>query len=138
MILCVLIDLPILDSQGIRCWLFHRRSSRFSEESDMQDEAKTKHQLIIELQELRDQVAELEKNRAEEALCESEARLRQIIDLVPHMIFVKDWDGKYLLVNKALAQAYNTSVSDLTGKYHADFHPDESELQKMFRMTGKS
>ncbi len=74
-----------------------------------------------------------ERKLMEEALRESEARLRQIIDLVPHMIFVKDWDGKYLLVNKAVAEAYNTSVSAFTGKYHADFHPDESELQKMFQ-----
>src|SRR5208283_3345775 len=45
----------------------------------------------------------------------------------------KDWDGKYLLVNKAAAEANNTSVSVLTGKYHADFHPDESELQNMLQ-----
>ena len=64
---------------------------------------------------------------------ESEARLRQIIDLVPLMIFVKNWDGKYLLVNKAAAEANNTSVSALTGKYHADFHPDASELQNMLQ-----
>ena len=99
----------------------------------MQDEAKTKDQLIIELQELRDQIAELEKNRAEEALRESEARLRQIIDLEPHKIFVRSCEGKYLLVNKAAAEAYNTSVSDLTGKYLADLHPDGSELRNMLQ-----
>jgi PAS domain S-box-containing protein len=69
----------------------------------------------------------------EEALRESEARLRQIIDLAPQRIFVKDWDGKYLLVNKAAAEAYNTSVSDLTGKYQTDFHPDQSELLKILQ-----
>ena len=74
-----------------------------------------------------------ERKRAEEALRESEARLRQIIDLVPHKIFVKGLDGKYLLVNKAVADAYNTSVSALTGKCQADFHPDESELQNMLQ-----
>ena len=84
-----------------------------------------------------------QKARAERKLRESEAILRQIIDLVPHSIFVKDWDGKYLLVNKAAADANNTSVSALTGKYHADIHPDQSELQHMLRddreviMTGK-
>ena len=29
---------------------------------------------------------------------------RQIIDLVPHMIFVKDQDGRYLLANRAVAE----------------------------------
>ena len=74
-----------------------------------------------------------EQKQAEQALRENEARLRQIIDLVPHMIFVNDWDGKYLLVNKAVAEACNTSVGALTGKYYADFHPDEGELQNMLR-----
>ena len=74
-----------------------------------------------------------ERKQAEEELRASEARLRQIIDLVPHMIFVKDWEGKYLLVNKAVAEGYNTSVSGLTGKYHNDFHPVENELQDMLR-----
>ena len=74
-----------------------------------------------------------ERKQAEEALHESESRLRQIIDLVPHMIFVKDWEGKYLLVNKAGAESYNTSVSALTGKYQLNFHPDESELQNMLQ-----
>jgi two-component system cell cycle sensor histidine kinase/response regulator CckA len=69
----------------------------------------------------------------EEAQHESETHLRQIIDLVPHMIFVKDWDGKYRLVNRAVAETYNTTVSALTGKYHADFHPDRSELQTMLQ-----
>ncbi len=74
-----------------------------------------------------------EQEQTEQALRESEARLRQIIDLVPLSIFAKDWDGKYLLVNKAAAEANNTSVSVLTGKYHADFHPDESELRNMLQ-----
>ncbi|MGA2403673.1 MAG: PAS domain S-box protein [Syntrophobacteraceae bacterium] len=72
-----------------------------------------------------------ERKRAEEVWRDSEAQLRQIIDLVPHMIFVKDRDGKYLLVNQAVAESYDTSATALTGKYHGDFHPDQSELQRM-------
>jgi hypothetical protein len=47
---------------------------QFSEELDMQDEARTKEQLRIELKALRQRVAELEKAQGEEALRESEAR----------------------------------------------------------------
>ena len=73
-----------------------------------------------------------------------EAQLRQIIDLVPHMIFVKDWDGKFLLVNQAVADSYSTTVGALTGKYHADFHPDQNQLRQMLQddrevmMSGKT
>jgi PAS domain S-box-containing protein len=74
-----------------------------------------------------------ERKRMEVELRENEAQLRQIIDLVPHMIFVKDWDGKYLLVNKAVAEGYNTIVSALTGKYHSDFHPEVGELRHMLQ-----
>jgi len=84
------------------------------------------------------------RKRAEDKLRESETQLRQIIDLVPHMIFVRDWDGKYLLVNEAVAKANNMSVSALTGKYLADFHSNSSEFQKMLQddrevmMTGET
>ena len=76
---------------------------------------------------------ELERKRAEEALRESETSLRQIIDLVPHKIFVKDQDGKYLLANKMCAEFYDTTAGELIGKCHADFHPDEGQLQNMLR-----
>jgi PAS domain S-box-containing protein len=74
-----------------------------------------------------------DRKLAEQALLESEARLRQIIDLVPHMIFVKDWEGKFLLANEAVAKALNSTVSGLTGKCHADFHPDKLELQRVLQ-----
>ncbi|MEO8503350.1 MAG: ATP-binding protein [Acidobacteriota bacterium] len=52
--------------------------------------------------------AELEQ--ANEALRESERRLRQIIDLVPHYIFAKDENGRFLIVNRAVAELNGTTV----------------------------
>ncbi len=74
-----------------------------------------------------------ESKRAGDALREREAQLRKIIDLVPHRIFVKDFDGKYLLVNQAAADIYNTSVQDLTGKNQSHFHPDADQLRSMLQ-----
>jgi PAS domain S-box-containing protein len=73
------------------------------------------------------------RKKVEEVLRGSEAQLRQIIDLVPHMIFVKDWDSNYLLVNRAVAEARNTTVIDLLGKSHAEVHPDYRELERMLQ-----
>jgi two-component system sensor histidine kinase TtrS len=68
---------------------------------------------------------------AEETLRLSEARLRQIIDLVPHMIFAKDRQGRFLLANRTTAEAYDMTVEELTGKNHADVHPVKSEVRQM-------
>jgi two-component system, cell cycle sensor histidine kinase and response regulator CckA len=70
-----------------------------------------------------------ERKRAEEALRESEARLRQVIDLVPHFIFAKDREGRFILANKAVADAYGTTVEGLTGKTDADFNPSIDEVE---------
>jgi PAS domain S-box-containing protein len=69
------------------------------------------------------------RTKAEQSLVENERRLRQIIDLVPHFIFAKDENGKFILVNKAVADAYGTTVEELTGKTDADFANSEEELR---------
>jgi len=71
-----------------------------------------------------------ESKRSEEELRLSESRLRQIIDLVPHFIFARDSEGRFILVNKAVAEAYGTSVEKLTGKTDADFASSEDEVRR--------
>jgi two-component system sensor histidine kinase/response regulator len=72
-----------------------------------------------------------ERKRAEQTLRLSEARLRQIIDLVPHMIFAKDREGRFLLANRTTAEAYDMTVEQLTGKRHTEVHPVEEEVRHM-------
>ena len=67
--------------------------------------------------------------RADQALRESEARLRQVIDLVPHFIFAKDEEGRFLLANRAVAEAYGTTVDGLMGRTDADFARSEEEVR---------
>ena len=52
---------------------------------------------------------------SQEALQHERAFLRQVIDAVPSMIFVKDREGRFLLGNEALAQSYGTSPENLIG-----------------------
>ncbi len=61
----------------------------------------------------------------------SERRLRKILDLDPNMLFVKDWEGRFLLANEAAARAYGVTVDDLLGRTHKEFHSDEAELAQM-------
>ena len=75
-------------------------------------------------------LATLQSNQ--KVLRESESRLRQVIDLVPHFIFAKDSDGRFILVNRAVADAYGTTVDGLLGKKDSDF-VDSAEEVEQFR-----
>jgi len=54
--------------------------------------------------------------------------LRQVIDLDPNFVFVKDREGCFVLANKALADAYGTTVENVEGKTDADFSPNADEV----------
>ena len=47
-----------------------------------------------------------ETKETEEALAQSEANLRQIVDLIPQSISVKDYNGKFVFINKSFASLY--------------------------------
>jgi PAS domain S-box-containing protein len=72
-----------------------------------------------------------EQLKAEAALRESEARLRRIIDLVPHMIFAKDRHGHFLLANRATADAYGLTVEELVNRSHSIVHGVDEEVTQM-------
>lgn len=70
-----------------------------------------------------------ERKHAEQQTHRSEAFLRQIIDINPNLVFVKDREGRFTLANKAVADVYGTTVENLIGKTDASFNgnPDEVE-----------
>ena len=72
-----------------------------------------------------------EQVKAEAALQDSELRLRRIIDLVPHMIFAKDRQGRFLLVNRATAVALGVTVDQLIQQPHAAIHRVDEETDRM-------
>ncbi len=68
------------------------------------------------------------RKRVEEELRKSHAFIRQVIDTDPNFIFAKDRAGRFILVNKAVANVYGTTVEDLIGKTDADFNVNEKEV----------
>jgi len=62
---------------------------------------------------------------------QNQKRLRQIIDLVPHLIFLKDTEGKVLMANKAFARFYDTKTKKLVYSNIADYHLNKDELKKI-------
>ena len=66
-----------------------------------------------------------ERKRAEEALENERSFLRQVIDIEPNFIFAKDREGRFTLANRAVADAYGTTVENLIGKTDADFNRND-------------
>jgi len=94
-----------------------------------------KNGLLKELADLKAKLLNLETtcSKYEDDLEGKDIELQQIIDLVPFFIFVKDEDGKYLLVNKSIAEVYGTNVEDLLGKTDADFAKNRREVENFIK-----
>ena len=74
-----------------------------------------------------------ELKRSEQELRESEERLRQVIDMVPHQVFVRDSEGHLVLLNKAFAESYGTTVKDILGNKFDSIHADAHEAETFLR-----
>ncbi|MBD2740317.1 PAS domain S-box protein [Coleofasciculus sp. FACHB-1120] len=72
---------------------------------------------------------------AEEALRQQQEFLRKVIDNDPNTIFVKDSEGRFVLLNKAAAKLYNTTVEELMGKRDVDFHPFLEDVEHLLQET---
>ncbi len=68
------------------------------------------------------------RKRVEAQLREQQEFLRLVIDTVPSPIFVKNREGVFTLVNKAMADRYGCSHEELEGRMGRDFNPDLKEL----------
>ncbi|WP_168220443.1 hybrid sensor histidine kinase/response regulator [Azospirillum thermophilum] len=66
-----------------------------------------------------------DRRRMEIELEEQRSFLRAVVDLVPDQIFVHDADGRYVLVNQALAAQIGRSTQEVEGASLCDFIPPE-------------
>ena len=71
-----------------------------------------------------------ERKLAERQTQRSEAFLRQVLDINPNLVFVKDREGHFTLANKAVAEVYGTTVEHLLGKTDADFNANPDEVEQ--------
>lgn len=74
--------------------------------------------------------------QTEIAFVESEAKLAQIIDLIPSLVYAMTFDMTIILANQAVAELYGVSKEELIGRKATDLNPsvircDEFELQRL-------
>ena len=71
----------------------------------------------------------MERNRVENALRESDERLRAFLDHAPNLAFVKGTDGRYLYVNRRFEVVFHLERGSVLGKTDVDLFPREQADQ---------
>lgn len=66
-----------------------------------------------------------QRKAIDEALRLSEERFRALLDNAPPSIYLKDLDGRYLLVNQSMADRFSTTAEEMRGKTVEDLAPPE-------------
>lgn len=56
----------------------------------------------------------------------SHAILQAVMNATPDAIFVKDLEGRYILVNVAAARFIGRPAADIVGKHDVDVYPEET------------
>ena len=114
----ILITAPlllILGSLSIALWRRYKK---------LAGEAKERDTFALELENRSAALAE-----AQAIFDKNKLLLRKVIDANPNLIFVKNRDGYFTLVNQATADMYGTTVENLIGKRDADFNPSHEEVE---------
>jgi len=103
----------------------------------MEDQDKTKEQLVNELVELRQRIADLEKlevkrKRTEEALRKSEERYRTILDNIEEGYFEVDIPGNFTFFNDSLCRVLGYSRDEMMGMNNRQYM-DKENAQKIYQ-----
>ena len=103
----------------------------------MEDQDKTKEQLVNELVELRQRIADLEKlevkrKRTEEALRKSEERYRTILDNIEDGYFEVDIAGNFTFFNGFLCRMLGYSIDEMIGMNNRQYM-DKENAQKVYQ-----
>lgn len=57
--------------------------------------------------------------------------LAKILDVIPHLVYMKDNNGKFTYINRAVSGVYNLPPEQIIGKNQNVIHPSPVEMQKI-------
>ena len=67
----------------------------------------------------------IERKQAGESILRSKLLLQSVIDATPDFIYVKDFEHRFILVNRSFAQSQNLVPQDMIGRPDTDFFSEE-------------
>jgi PAS domain S-box-containing protein len=70
-----------------------------------------------------------DRKRAEQELRQAEAHIRAILEYSPNWIFLKDTEGRYLLVNREIERVFGISQEQIKGKTDSEISPPEQAAE---------
>ena len=73
-----------------------------------------------------------ERKRAEQQLRESQALLQAMVNTIPHMLYVKDADGRYLMVNRSYCRILDIEPEDIVGKAMPELEFYSPEMRRIY------
>ena len=88
----------------------------------MRENSESRSRLLREVARLRRRIAELEEHADE--LREREIRYLTVLETADDAIFIKDAEGRYVVVNPVLARRLGRSRENLIGKIPTDIYPE--------------
>ena len=128
-----LVGVRSLDWLGVPLKIGGRTIGMFAVQSYSRQVRYGEHEAQI-LQLVASQVATaIERRRLESERRGEQEFLRQVIDLNPSLIFVKDRQGRFTLVNRSLAELYGAPADNLIGRTDGDFNKNPEEVAQYRR-----
>jgi PAS domain S-box-containing protein len=70
-----------------------------------------------------------DRKQADEELRQAEDRIRAILEFSPNWIFLKDTEGRYLLVNREIERVFRISQEQIKGKTDSEIFPPEQAAE---------
>lgn len=71
-----------------------------------------------------------DERRAQESLIETEKRLQELMDNSPAVIYLKDLEGRYLMVNSGFEELFGISRGDVLGRSDHEFIADKAAADR--------
>ncbi|WP_293266779.1 bifunctional diguanylate cyclase/phosphodiesterase [Neptunomonas sp.] len=62
------------------------------------------------------------------SFCQEVSLSKFVIDESPNIVSIKDWDGRFILGNRALANLYGTTLEELVGHDDGYFNPNQEQV----------